>query len=670
MHSPILLFTAAFALVFALVIQIGASSLQLSGVSALSPLSLSTASAVPDDVQAYLAIEADQDSVQMELTLELLQRAGLGASEELIASSIGTVAGADSELTNVLQKLQLVEVALAVRNVDLASLGVEDDEGSTDGLFGRVTQVTGGQAADSDDLFEEGGGAVDSLLESAGIDSDELDIPEGIALVVDAGSADSVDNLINDFRESEVASGASIEERDVEGSQVLVSSLGEDVQGTAVILGQIVVFTASVEDVLPYVQAYSGALPALPERSDFQSVAAAMPSDILAFGFAETPEDFSMIEQVIQEMGVGFSLSLLIDPGLASGFALSATDEGFRIDTAQVQNETIQDVAATATGDLSFAERIPEGTILAVNGMDLGDSFVIKLIEQLLVVSLSSIADDDESPVPQVTEAYLEEQFAGLAVLLGFNAQTEFLRQLIGEYGFALTELDLVNLEAISAILVTELDDSEVVGDSMRSLGVLIQAAAQGQARVTTASFGDALLSQIVVPVEDQEITVQYGVLDGEFVLGLGNAVPDYALGTGPYLATDPAFVQVMSLLPEDHDGIFYVGTERLVSIVETIAMGFSGDVDFGITDDSESCQPFEDQAAAQAAYDSDPVSNLELDADFDGIACEDTFGVTATDFSSTDGLNVNIGSFGLVSYSENGLSRTTGILVIPSTDE
>ncbi len=670
MLSPIFLFTTAFVLIFALVLQAGAGSFQVTGASARSPLSLSTASAVPDDVQAYLVIEADLDSDQMQRAVELLERAGLGSAEDLVSSSIETVVGPDSELTGDLQEMRLVEVAISVRNVDLATLGEEENADPSEGLFGRVAQVAGGQADTSDEGFDEGGGTVDNLLESAGIDSDQLDIPEGFALIVDAGSAESVDSLLNEFRESEVASGATIEERDIDGSQIVVSTLGGNVQGTVVVLGQILVFTASVDDAIAYVQTYNGVLPALPERSEFQSVATALPSEVMAFGFAKSPEDFSMFEQVIQEMGVGFSLSLLIEPGLASGFALSATDEGFRIDTAQVQSEMMEDAAATTASDLSFAERIPEGTILAVNGMDLGDSLVIRLIEQLLVVGLSSIASDDVGPPPEITEAYLEEQFAGLSVLLGFNAQTEFLRQLAGEYGFALTEIDLVNPAAISAILISELDDAEVVGDSMRSLGVLIQAAAQGQARVTTASFGDALLSQIVVPVEGQEITVQYGVLDGEFVLGLGNAVPDYALGTGPYLSTDPAYVEVISLLPEDHDGVFYIGTERLVSIVETIVMGFSGDVDFGITDDSEACQQFEGQAAAQAAYDEDPVGNFDLDIDFDGIACEDAFETTTSDLSSTNGLNVSIGSFGLVSYSEDGLSRTTGILVIPGTDE
>ena len=53
---------------------------------------------------------------------------------------------------------------------------------------------------------------------------------------------------------------------------------------------------------------------------------------------------------------------------------------------------------------------------------------------------------------------------------------------------------------------------------------------------------------------------------------------------------------------------------------------GSSSDVDDGIVDASERCGEYADQEEAQIAYDSDPVTNFDLDFDFDGVACDDYF--------------------------------------------
>jgi hypothetical protein len=190
---------------------------------------------------------------------------------------------------------------------------------------------------------------------------------------------------------------------------------------------------------------------------------------------------------------------------------------------------------------------------------------------------------------------------------------------------------------------------------------------------MSTITIGDADVNQIVVAVENLDgmpVSVQYGVIGDEFILSTGDAVVEYALGVADPLSENPEFQEAVSLLPVEYDGLFYLGTSSLIEAGQPVLTGVGSDLDSGLDDASDRCAEFTTQDEAQAAYDEDPVANFDLDLDFDGAACDDYFEDSSL---STPGVAVdvqpNVGSFAAVTYKEDGMAFTSGILVIPAAE-
>jgi len=89
-----------------------------------------------------------------------------------------------------------------------------------------------------------------------------------------------------------------------------------------------------------------------------------------------------------------------------------------------------------------------------------------------------------------------------------------------------------------------------------------------------------------------------------------------------------------------------------------------------GLQDASDRCAEFSTQSDAQAAYDEDPIANFDLDLDFDGVACSDyVAGLSSGSPVAVLESQVNGGSFAAVSYKQDGMAFTSGILVIPDQE-
>ena len=122
-----------------------------------------------------------------------------------------------------------------------------------------------------------------------------------------------------------------------------------------------------------------------------------------------------------------------------------------------------------------------------------------------------------------------------------------------------------------------------------------------------------------------------------------------------------------MALLPAEYDGLLYVEVSEVLAAGEPILDGVTSDLDSGLQDASDRCAEFGDRSEAQIAYDDDPIANFDLDLDFDGLACDDYFNESSTSMQGVGlGVQLNVGSFAAVSYKQDGMAFTTGILVIP----
>jgi hypothetical protein len=167
---------------------------------------------------------------------------------------------------------------------------------------------------------------------------------------------------------------------------------------------------------------------------------------------------------------------------------------------------------------------------------------------------------------------------------------------------------------------------------------------------VTVVEFGDD-----VAP-----LTLEYGVLEGQVVLGL-NGWLDAVTNTSPVLTLEDeqTFQATLAALPAPFTSLTFVNLERVIPVIEEAVAAFSGG---GVIDADPACAEFESQEAAQAAYD-ESFENYMLDLDWDGEACEDHF-TAATPAGAPDG-SVNVLSFGAVTSVDNGAMVTSAVLLI-----
>jgi len=614
-----------------------------SPVVAMDTASLQTASAVPAVAQFYLAVDVDTTGPQITKSLELLERAGLSDSDDSLSTIVSP--GAEARGVNVETVDELIdgELAVAGTGLNVDALGVLSDL------------------------------PMDGDLSGVNVDEIGSNVSSGIAVVITASNMDEVTvELIAEFREDAATAGSPVEETEVEGAQVLVTE-GDAATGEAgnvmAILDDVVILGEVLEDVRPFIEAQAGVVPSLANEPDFIETMAQLPDESLLAVYTPGPSDLNSIEALLREAGVSLALDLLVGPGAASGFALSADDAGFRVDTVRLAKTGEQFEVAGLASNLTLADRVPSDSLLLVNGFDLGTSLAFRLIEQLLVVG-SGLMSGSTEIVPEMTQAYIDSQYAEFVQLLGFNLQTAFIQQLQGEYGFAVTGVDPVDPANIQAILTSEVGDPLVVTDALSSAGALVQAFSEGQAVVSTVTIGESSLNQVALNADGSEITVQYGLVGDEFALSVGEALVEYTLGIAEPLSANPDFQEALSLLPAEYDGLFYLATSDLAETGEPILTEASSDLDSGLEDANDRCAEYITQPLAQAAYDEDPINNFELDLNFNGVACDDYFDDTApgSPVAVLD-AQANIGSFAVVSYKQDGMAFTSGILVIPDEE-
>jgi hypothetical protein len=613
---------------------------------AVDSLALDTARAVPAEAQFYFVVEADRTSAQMQQLETLLTRLGAADVDDFAAALSDVGVAVDDEQVNDLLELADGELAVAGYGIDFEAL------------------------ANTDDL------AVQDPA-SLSVDDVQSAAPQGIvALITASDMAATSAEIERQIQESALDDGAIVREETIEGVRVLISSdgMGDDGESVVAFAENVIIFGTTIEDVQPFIGTSQGTMPSLAEAADFQEAMGHLPADVLVAGYAPMLTDNEDLESMLAEEGIGFAFDLVSEQGRASAFSLSAEDAGIKFDTVQLPAAGSSFESSGSASAMTFTSQVPDDVWIIVNGFDLGSSTVFRLVEQVLIVALeasSGSADPLATPVP-VTQDYLDEQYESLSLLFGFNPQTDFIRQLEGEYGFALHAIDPADPASTGAILVSDVLDPITVENALESLNAVIQSATQGQFPVTTTTIGGGQVSQVDIPVDDfQQVTLQWGILEGQFVLGLGNALAEYVLGVPSPLSESVTFQETMSYLPAEYDGVFYLQLSRLTDLAESMATESFSDFDGGGEDASESCAVFVDQAEAQAAYDEDPVANYDLDQNFDGVACEDFFSGEdmIDDIETGASVDVTLGDFAMVSYKQDGLAMTSGILIIPEQE-
>lgn len=619
-----------------------------------------TAVAAPQDAVAYISIPTDEASPQWALAMELIDRAGFG------------------------------EQLTTARDEALDGLPLDAF------LGGEASIVVTSKALDAAAAAAETTGALPGAMEDPAAAPMPAD-GQGWAVLIDARAPDTTFLGLQEAVKSQATdAGTTIEESEYQGVPITYAPpSAEDTSSTGMAVAQVddlAMIASAPADLEAIIDTAQGTTPALADLAGFDAVQAELPAEFLMFGFingtAVNSGQYSAADQ-LEKMGLDPSLAMLGSQRY-SGFTLAADPAGFRMETVAMNADGSPIPKGAPNFASSLAAKAPGDAIFFASAADLGRAGAAGpdmpgLLETAGAVGIGvgmgmgSMGGEAPAGATASPADWVAEQYAGLAALLGFNLQTDLLQQLSGEYGI------WVNAgggdpSAISALIASGVTDPATVESALTSLNMLVAGASgDSGSGITTREVGGGTVSSIATGPGAP--SVEYGVVDGNLLIGVGPGVDQFTGGTSSSLADNPLYQSVMAALPEEHNGEIYLDLVQLLPVVQTLS-GSAGDMMPGggepMIDADPSCANYASPEEAQAAYDAFEQGTEMLDSDFDGAVCEDFF--NPADMSASEdnadaaaaaseafqAVDLSaIEAFALVGYEENGMRKSSSIIAI-----
>jgi hypothetical protein len=574
---------------------------------------LSTATVMPGDTPVYFAVNLDTDSAQLKKAEELVRRAGLG---DLLDQAM---AGAESELqtdTNMTVDLDAFlggEVGMAITN--LAAIA-----GSEMGTAGWAPYPLGSPTP--------------TAVTGAG---------SGIAVVVRAGDPDRAENVARQLIEQQALDfGGTVTTTDHKG--IMISSAmpsGDPLGGTSYArVGDFLVFGATAADLEPVIDVAQGSAPSLADQAPFTRVRNELSSNFLVYSYTNGPAYIATMQADLQaaaaQLGPDFPYgAAFAQLNTYMGEVVWADDPGFRTDTISIPAAGALP-PAPANFDPALDARVPDDTLIFADSFDLGPSLGPSLDVLDSVIRAAVAADPDlaqELPADALEGITSDGIYAFIGRFLAFNPRTALLDQLVGEWAFALSVRSL-DPNGVAGVFVSGAKDELVLNDAVTKLAVWLNLLALGG--IASESGNDAIfadqtsgahteevngtLTQVIeipIPEMDTSLRLQWGVVKGQLVFGVGDGFTSYVNGPVATLADSPRYRSVMAELPTEHNGVFYLNLAEMINLVQ-------------------------------------PLVQQEIDAEQGGA----TPGTTLPDLSG-------IQSFGMVSFERDGMRGTSALLMI-----
>lgn len=429
--------------------------------------------------------------------------------------------------------------------------------------------------------------------------ADAAPAPTGFVVVIRAGDADLAEARALELTTEDAADlGVTVTESDYQGVTIHAAApQTEFEEGSAFArLGDILVASATAADLEPLIDVYAGGEPALAAAEPFTRVRGELANDFLAYGFVNGPAYEQEIRPMIEAAEAEFGPAFPADQALAglnaySGFTLWADDPGFRFDTIAIPAAGASLPPAPANFDSTLDERVPGDSLLFVNSTDLGATLGPSLDAFAMFVA-EFAAMDPTFPFALPAEVTQADQASEVYDLLGrflaFNPRTGLVDQLVGEWAFALSA-DAVDPQAVSAVFVSGAGDEAVLNDTVTKLAVWVNLLAIGAIAGTPggeeALFGeqpvgahteevDGALTQVIeIPIPDMgtSVRLQWGIIDGELVFGVGDGFAEYVAGPVEALAASPRYQAAMGALPAEYNSVSYLDLAQIIELARPL---------------------------------------------------------------------------------------------------
>jgi hypothetical protein len=611
-----LAFLATLLLVLPMIASAGVAIAQDATPTASEPSAPPLAEAMPADVQAFISTDFDLESDQYSTLTGLTARMLIPGAGDTVAAIVERLAGFISLVPESARDVLDGEVGIGATGFRPLDLDSSDD---TNAMAGSV-------------------------------------LP-GYAIVLHPNQAGTARQIVEEWYTDQLAAQGLEPDRSQTGAIVVLTNPDPTTTsfvtnpGVVVFAGDYILLGDNYDDMLPFIEAIQGTVPTLADSEDLLSLNAALPADRLISGYISG--------ETMTESAAGIfnasSLAESIDPPFGTtAFAVIADDPGLRFESVSmpVSQTTLRDARDVENPD--FAASIPDSTLAMFAGNDLGDSWLIEQVEKVLLSVLMSSLGGGEI---DLTDTDLDTQFGVLGMLTGVNFKTDLLDQLQGSYGTALFSVDTNDPGASSAVVASELRNPDLVSVGVTSIGPLLQSAASGSVSITTSSVADQTVNNVTLYNGDQTATIQYGVVNDELMVGLGDGISTLAQQPSTSLADDSSYQAALAELPESYSSVLYVDLRSIAQeiapyLIQTLA--------------SDSNNPIV-QCLAQNTSTGTPVAAT---GDIDGVA-----GAVCSLIDSIFGENTLQdlivsripGPVAAVAYQADGLQHISGILLVGS---
>jgi hypothetical protein len=622
-----------------LVASVFSSFIAVNGVSAQTATD-SVASAVPADTVMYVTVNLDQESDQWTQAMALLERAGLSQLAE-------DEAGASTEDIGQAVEAQNITGNAAIVFTDAESL---------------MSYSTGDIATMADPAE-----SMDMAM------SETPDVPEGFAMVIQPDDPEALAAQFVDMTNGEATdAGATVQTVDYNGVTITYwESTEEGVTGTATaVIDDTVVLATRPSDIEPIIDTVQGTTDTLASAEGFLSVYDSLETDALVFGYMNLDAMMTAVQNDPAALEAIGSDQLVAELEAAKGhvgWSMYASDAGFHMDTVVIPN----DPTAMPTGDPftpGMASKIPADVMVFANSNNFYGTGISEYIGLIMQAGLGQSMDDGSgTPVATPTTG---ETWGMMEQILGFNPDTDLLANLDGEYAVYAGVYDLESgMPNPEFLFVSETSDAATLTDVTAEITQLATQMNEGNYEVSSRTVDGGEITVVTLPSDSTgsiPVVIEFGVVNGEMLIGVNGAIDKYLAGDGPMLADDANFQNTFANLPSENLlSISYVNIEgQVMPLLDMIVaqMGTSSST----LDNHEDCGNYATQAEAQTAYDADTTGLWLLDMDYDGEACEDFFNQSAPAASPESiSSQVSIPSAGAVTWVQDGAYYVSSILVI-----
>jgi hypothetical protein len=571
------------AVTVSMIAMIGAGMLANSPARAQESGLLTPSTITPANVVFYAEVSLDADSTQLQAFDDILTR--LGAEESLVEAIEESATDPSSDLD-----LNGAEIAIGILPSALAA--------GADASGDLIESATSGGV--TDDLEEVGSTAGD----------------EGVVVVIRP----------QDIAEAEASAmesaGIDAKSEDYLGIEIVSPVDSDDSIGTFAVADDFLISGSNVDDIKAFIDVSQDGGDSLADFDEFQSTSDLLPAERVGFAFANGPALLEAASDSLDDPSMAAALADSVSAYSGyTGLVIAVDEPGVRLEVVVVPGEDASEaVASGVAADLEMANRVPGDTVVFASGFDLGQSAILNGLGLALVsifsglTSSSSFDDSDATPEP----TSIDEMYDSLASSFGFNLKTGFIDQLVGPYGFAIWGIDSEDVADVNVALVSGVADETVLGDTLGTISLLVQAGGQGQINVTSRALEGGSVNHIEISEGSTETSVDYGVVGGEFVLGVGDGAETVINGPSESLADSTMYTTALSYLPEEFQAIYYLDIAQL-------------------------------EAAEQGMGDA-------------GFSQDDLI----IDIIGTPGTGSRAQSFAAVTYVQDGSYFTSGILVVP----